>query len=389
MAHESYLGDTAERPVQPNPGVLAERPLPGSYADLPAIIGGAVVAAALAGVFTTFGGALGLGTLSAEPGQSLSTLWVVITVLWTVITIVVSFATGGYVTGRLRRRLEAADANEISTRDGLNGLIVWGLGTLIAGWMLMGAVGGAISGASTVAGAAASAVGTAAGGLASGAGQVAGGAVSAAGSALGGVAQGLGTAASGAAQGASDDNSGAMTYITDTLLRPALEGANAASQQPVGTPARPSLDDAELSRQTGVVLGNILRTGEISDADKDFLIAATAQRTGRPQAEVEQRVDETITAVQNMRAEAEKKIADAKAEAEKMAADAKAEAERLAAEAKQAAIDAAETARKAAILSAFLLAAASVIAAGAALIGAVTGGRHRDDGRVFGGFRHG
>lgn len=374
MAQQPYRGEPGAAPVQ------------GSYADLPAIIGGGVVAAALAGVFTTFGGALGLSAVSAEPGEGSYTLWLVITALWTLITIVMSFAAGGYVAGRLRRRLDAADSNEVAARDGLNGLIVWGLGTLLAGWMVAGAVGGALSTAGSVAGSAASAVGTAAGGVASATGQLAGGAVSAVGSAAGGLAQGAGALAQGAAE--SERTDGAMTYITDTLLRPAIDGARASSQEPVGTPVRPSVNDAELSRQTGVVLGNVLRTGEISEADKRFLIAATAQRTGLSASEVEQRVDETVKAVQDMRTEAEAKIEEARAEAERLAAEAKAEAERLAEEAKQAAIEAAEKARKAAILSAFLLATAAVIAAAAALAGGVIGGHHRDEGRIFGGFNY-
>lgn len=360
--------------------------LPGSYVDLPAVFGGAVLAAALAGVFTTFGGVLGLSALSAVPGEGSSLVWVIITALWTVITLIASFTAGGYVAGRLRRRLETASSDEITVRDGLNGLIVWGLGTLLAGWMMVGAVGGTISAAGSVAGSAVSAAGTAVGGLASGAGTAAGGAISAVGSAIGGVAQSAGSAVASAADQA--DTDGMMGYVTDTLLRPAFDGASTSAQTPIGTPSRPSMDDAELSRQTGVVLGNVLRTGEVSEADKKFLIAATAQRTGLSTTEVQTRVDETIQAVQDARAEAAAKLEAAQAEAERMAAEAKAEAERLAAEAKQAAIDAAETARKTAILTAFLIATAALVAGAAALIGGVVGGRHRDEGRVFGGFNY-
>lgn len=355
------------------------RALPGSYVDLPAVFGGAVVAAALVGLFTTFGGALGLSTISAEPGESSVSLWMIITALWVVLSIIVSFAAGGYVTGRLRRRLEAASADEVSTRDGLNGLIVWGLGTLVAGWMIAGAIGGAASVAGNVAGTAVSAAGTAAGGVVSAAGSAVGGTAQAVGSALGGTAQALGAAAGGAAVAAGDssETDGVMGYITDTLLRPAVQGARSASDGTMATPQRPSMDDAELSRQAGVILANVLRTGEVSDEEKQFLVAATAQRTGMTEQEVTARVDAAVQKVQETRAEAER-----------MAAEAQAEAERLAEEAKQAAIDAAETARKTAILMSFLLTAAALAAAAAALIGAVAGGRHRDEGKVFGGFRY-
>ena len=241
------------------------RVLSGSYVDLPAVIGGAVLAAAAMSVFTAFGGALGFSSFSAEPGEGGSfTFWAVISVIWVAMTTLFSFAGGGYVTGRLRRRLEDASADEVAARDGLNGLIVWGLGVLLGAWLAAGLVGGVAS----MAGSAVSAVGS-----------VAGGAVQAAGAAVGGVAQGVGSAAEG--QGGS-----AFDYVTDTLLRPALDGA----QQSNGslTPTRPSMDDSELARQAGMILGNVLRTGEISEDETAFLKAATAQRTGMSEAEVEE-----------------------------------------------------------------------------------------------------
>lgn len=99
--------------------------------------------------------------------------------------------------------------------------------------------------------------------------------------------------------------------------------------------------------------------------------------TGATPAEAATRVDAAITATQTARSDAEKGLADAKAEADRLAADAKAVA-----------IKAAEVARVSAILSAFLLASAAMVAAAAAYIGAVRGGRHRDEGRIFGGFAY-
>ena len=55
---------------------------------------------------------------------------------------------------------------------------------------------------------------------------------------------------------------------------------------------------------------------------------------------------------------------------------------------RQNAIDMAESARIDAILSAFLLTAAALIAAVAAISGAVRGGRHRDEGRMFAGLSY-
>lgn len=350
----------------------APRAHPAPYIDWPAVLGGAVVAAAIAGLLTTFGAALGLSTISAEPGEGSFGFWAIVTALWVVVSLVASYLAGGYVAGRMRRRADDADAEEVSARDGINGLVVWGLGMLVTAWMAAGAVGGLAS----AVGSTAQAVGSAVGGVAQGAGAA------------------LGNAAQGVAQAADD---GAMDYINDTLMRPVLTGmqegeATAPAAAPAGSgvtppagtttptpaedaaapapeaasPAMPAADDAELARQTGVVLGNVLRSGEISDADRAFLIAAVAQRTGQSEAEVEARVDQAVAAVQETRAEAE----------------------RLAEEARQAAVAAAETARISAILSAFLLTASALIAGVAAVSGAVRGGRHRDEGRIFAGLTY-
>lgn len=316
-----------------------ERPLPGAFMDWPAILGGAVVAAAVAGLLTTFGAALGLATVSARPDEGSFGLWAVVTALWVIVSLVASYLAGGYVAGRMRRRLEGADADEIAVRDGMNGLVVWGLGMLLTAWMAAGAVGGLAS----VAGSTAQAVGSAVGGLAQGTGAA------------------LGNAVQGVAQGADD---GALDYLNGTLMRPALSGMRQGDG--MTTPAVPANDDADLARQTGMVLGNVLRTGELSDADRDFLISAAAMRSGESRTEVEARVDEAVAKVQDMRAEAA----------------------RMAEEAKQKAIDAAERARVDAILTAFLLTASALIAGAAAVSGAVRGGRHRDEGRVFAGLSY-
>ena len=337
------------------------REMPGAYIDWAAVLGGAVVAAAIAGLCTAFGAALGLSTISAEPGEGSFSLWLVVTALWIVVSLVLSYLAGGYVAGRMRRRVDDATADEVAARDGINGLVVWGLGMLVTAWMAAGAISGAVSAVGT----AATAAGSAAGGIAQGAGAAVGGAVQ-------GVAQAVGAAVP------EDADEGLLDYLNSTLMRPAVDGpGQPAGAILPGAPATPAMDDAELARQTGVVLGNVLRTGEISEEDRVFLVAAAARRTGLTEAEAEARVDQAVTAVQ-----------EARASAEQAAADARAEAERLAQEAEDAAIAAAETARKSAILSAFLLTAAALVAGAAAVSGAVRGGRHRDEGRIWGGFSY-
>ena len=294
-----------------------------SYVDWAAIAGGTVVAAAIGTVFAAFGAALGLTALSPIEGEGNGTLALLLTATWMIVTLVSSYAAGGYIAGRMRRRVDAASADEVTTRDGMNGLIVWGTGILLSAMVVSNLVSATVGAAGSAVGTAVEATGTAVGG------------------AVGGIVQG-------AASLVPDD---AMTMAADSLLRPA---------QVSGT------DTADTARQTTSILGSVLTTGEISDTDRAYLVSATAARTGLTPAEVETRVDAAVANTVKARADA----AAALEEAEKTAREA------------------ADTARKGAVLTGFLLAAAALVAAAAAFIGAVKGGEHRDEGKVFGGFRH-
>jgi hypothetical protein len=331
----------------------------GGYVDWAAILGGAVVAAASAGMFATFGAALGLSTISAEPGEGSFNAWLIVTGLWLVISMVASFLAGGYVVGRMRRRVDAAESDEVSARDGINGLVVWGLGMILTAWLAL-----SVGATATV-----------------GLGNVAGG-----------VAQAAGATVSGEAE------DGAVAWLTDSLTRPSFgntqtvpssgnadtavapgapepgtidggSGTPPATQLP-GTPALPpagaSAETEELTRQSGSILANIVRSGEISDEDRSWLSAATARTTGLGVTEAEARVEQAVTAAQQARMDAQQAMEQVET----------------------AARDAAEVARKGAILTAFVITAAALVAGAAAMAGAVRGGRHRDEGRVFAGLSY-
>jgi hypothetical protein len=300
-----------------------------SYIDWSAILAGAVVAAAIAALFTAFGAALGLSAISAVPGDGSISFAVILTGLWFVITLVASYMTGGYIAGRMRRRVDQATADEVSVRDGINGLVVWGVGILVGAVLLTNAATSTIS---TV-------------------GSAAETAVTAAGSAAGGVAEGVMAAAGNMLPDAASADP--MAFINDTMLR-------STSVNPAGA------SNADLARETSGILGNVLATGEITDEDRAYLESAVAACTGLTPTEVTARVDAAIEGAQSARAEAE----------------------RLAEEARQTAIEVAETARISAVLTAFLLAASALVAAAAATVGAVRGGVHRDEGRVFGGLSY-
>ncbi|MEZ5778647.1 MAG: hypothetical protein R3E44_09825 [Paracoccaceae bacterium] len=108
----------------------------GSYADWPAILIGAVVAAAIVSVFSTFGTALGLSIISPYEGERSATAALIAVGLWMIWTTVSAVMAGGYIAGRMRRRVDTATADEVSVRDGIHGLAVWGVAVLFGAWLL-------------------------------------------------------------------------------------------------------------------------------------------------------------------------------------------------------------------------------------------------------------
>ncbi len=320
-----------------------EQTLAGSYIDWAAVFGGGVVAVAVGSVFAAFGAGLGLSTISAEPGEGSFDFMVIVTAVWIVVTLVASYGAGGYIVGRMRRRVDKAAADEVTARDGINGLVVWGLGIVATVFLLGSAVSTTVS---------------AAGDVATATGSVVGGVATAAGTAVGGAAEGAMSAAGALVpEGASVDPVG---YVSDALLRPAQVGTGTA-------------DPAAVAASTAAILGNVVASGEISDAERNYLVSAAVASTGLTPPEANARVDEAIAAAQQARADAAQLVADAQAEVDRL---------------QQEAIDAAEVARISAILTGFILAAAAMVAAAAAYIGAVRGGRHRDEGKIFGGFAY-
>lgn len=349
-----------------------------SYVDWAAIFAGATVASGVMIVLTTFAGGLGLSSFSVDDGGDVSTLWLILTALFIIISMVASYMLGGYITGRMRRPTGTATREESTVRDGLNGLVVWGLGTIISAMFLVSVVSGGAKAVGSAAETAVQTAGAVVGGTAQGAGQLAGGIVSGAGQAVSGLAQGAGQAAAPSVdqmlpQGLKTNP---LDYLTDSLLRTDAQGNSVAGQE--------AQNLADFQRQISGILGNMLSTGEISDADRTWLTNQVAARTGLSQNDAQTRVNQTVERVQALRTAAQTKVD----EAQKALADIQAQAEKTAEDVKAKATDAAEKARITGILTAFLLAASALVAAVAAYIGAVHGGRHRDEGRIWGGLAY-
>jgi hypothetical protein len=107
-----------------------------------AVIAGAVVASAVAFVLHAFAGAIGISISSAAPTwRDASFALMLLSGLYLLIVALAAYASGAYVAGRLRPRLGgAADG---SSNDGMHGLLVWALATLLTGVMAIALAVGA------------------------------------------------------------------------------------------------------------------------------------------------------------------------------------------------------------------------------------------------------
>jgi hypothetical protein len=90
------------------------------------------VAAGVSLVLLTFGTALGLSLSTSAPSwRNSSIALALLSGLWFLVVTVGAMLLGGYVTGRLRARFSAATSDEVEFRDGVHGLVMWGLAVLI------------------------------------------------------------------------------------------------------------------------------------------------------------------------------------------------------------------------------------------------------------------
>ncbi|MFN4090432.1 MAG: hypothetical protein ACK4QW_15500 [Alphaproteobacteria bacterium] len=94
--------------------------------------------------------------ISAEPGEGVSLRWLTIaTGIWFIWVAISSFAAGGYLAGRLRRRIGDATEDEVETRDGAHGVVVWAVGALFSILLALSGIGGLLGAAASATGAAA------------------------------------------------------------------------------------------------------------------------------------------------------------------------------------------------------------------------------------------
>lgn len=117
-------------PPDPRPQTVIERL---AYAEWGPIVAGAIAAAALALVLQSFAVAIGLSVSSTAPTwRDASLALVLLSGLYLILAALAAYAFGGYVAGLMRARLAPAPREDVEFRDGLHGLLVWALATLLA-----------------------------------------------------------------------------------------------------------------------------------------------------------------------------------------------------------------------------------------------------------------
>jgi hypothetical protein len=227
-------------PVAP-PAVTATTPAGFRHIQWGPVIAGALLAAALALVLHAFAAGLGLSMSSTAPTwRDASFPLIFLSGLYLLLVAFLSYGFGAYVAGRFRTRLTPGTADEVEFRDGMHGLLVWALATLLTALIALGA-------AQAVARLAAPAAGQA-----RSADSVAGESI--------------------------------IAYDLDRLLR---------SERP------PQGDIAYTRSEAARVLLTASSHRGIQDDDRAYLVRLVTARAGVGQPEAERRVNETITRVKD------------------------------------------------------------------------------------------
>lgn len=201
-----------------------------------AVAAGAVASLALTLVLLAFGTGLGLSAVSpwSNPGAS-ATTFKITTALYLVVIAMISSGVGGYLAGRLRSRWIGVHSDEVYFRDTAHGFLAWAFTTVLGAILLA-------SSASTILGGASS-----------------------------GVSAGMTAAAS---------QSGPVDGYVDTLLRP-------------NTPA-PGSDVAASRSELSRIFASSLRSGELKQADRSYVVKVIAARTGLSEADADKRLTDVV-----------------------------------------------------------------------------------------------
>jgi len=210
-----------------------------------AAISGAITALAVSFLVIALGSGIGLAVSSPYGNGPSATSLTIAGAVWMVLAQSLGFAAGGFVAGRTRTDVILVPSTESNFRDGVHGLISWGIGALIITAML--AVVAAVSAAAIVrieTGQAASAVETPrAGGL----------------------------------QSAADP----IGYFVDALVR--------------SNPSREGGQNSAVPRdQVARIMLYTVGQGRLADDDRAYLTQIVAAQTGMSMEDAQRRVDDVV-----------------------------------------------------------------------------------------------
>jgi hypothetical protein len=218
---------------------IGETPSSVAYVDWAPIVAGAVVAAAISTVMSAFGAAIGLSATSPVSGSAISaTAWIVATAIWVLWIAVSSFVAGGYLAGRMRRRIHDASEHESDIRDGAHGIIVWAIGALLIAYLAT-------------------------------------------------------TSITGAAKSVASAGAAGATTILSASINPLDAAVNRLTRAGASSAATPD----NFKQDVTGILATSAASGSISDEDKAYLTAQIAAHTGLAQADAAKRIDDAMAAL--------------------------------------------------------------------------------------------
>ena len=111
-----------------------------TYLHWSPIFAGAIVAVAVSFVLVSFGSGIGLAVTSPSPSwRDTSSALALLGGLWLLLTALAALGLGGYLAGSLRESWSAAPADAVEFRDGVHGLLVWGLAILMGALLTLSA----------------------------------------------------------------------------------------------------------------------------------------------------------------------------------------------------------------------------------------------------------
>ena len=236
------------------------------YVDWAAVIAGAVIAWTIAFILGSFGSGLGLTLMGSPWEEGMSLQWFLIAAgiyfIWVQVTSIIS---GAYLSGRMRRRAMDGDPGETEVRDGVHGLLVWGVSALFGALIALGAAAGGAAAVSKVAG---------------------------------------GVAAVGAEAISAGPGSGErISNIAGRLFRPEAgdaQSGRAPSDATSGAAGRGNRDSVLQ------ILKSVALKGNLSEEDKTYISQVVARETGLSQEAARARVDGYLsTALTEIRQAAE------------------------------------------------------------------------------------